>query len=138
MKNLWPSWRYRRLADGGIESRIFNGPGEVIGDGWRDSPAFIDDATEISDVNSTKEQENGEESIRPEDGHESEGTHGAEGRQEFETGDGKERQGREVLNFDGLSKDDLIAIADKGGVKIDRRWGRDRIEAALRAADGNG
>jgi hypothetical protein len=39
------------------------------------------------------------------------------------------------INFDGMSDDDLKEIAAKAGVKIDKRWGRKRLEDALRNAE---
>lgn len=135
MKKLWPSWRYRRGADGGIESRVFKGPDEITGDGWKDSPALIDvseDASapeaEISAIEPSKEHDHGEEASegaedRGPEPEESEGEEAGQG-----TGEGQ------VLNFDGLSKEAIIDIADKAGVKIDRRWSRARIIDALKEA----
>jgi hypothetical protein len=85
-KLYWPSWRYRRAENGGIEKRIFSGPNEIEGAGWVQSPADI----------------------------------------------GKEPEEPQALDFTGLSDDELREIAAKAGVKIDRRWGRARLEAALR------
>jgi len=130
MKKLWPSWRYRRLPDGGIESRIFNGPGEITGEGWEDSPALLGEvkaATNIEEKNDGEETDGRTrpEGQQPEDAQRSEGS---------EDGPGNGETSRQVLNFEGLSKEALIDIADKAGVKIDRRWSRNRIEETLRSA----
>ena len=36
------------------------------------------------------------------------------------------------ISFDGLSDDELRDIAAKAGIKVDGRWGRKRLEEALR------
>lgn len=41
----YPSFRYRRLANGDIESRIFDA--EPIEPGWKDSPAKVDIPEEV-------------------------------------------------------------------------------------------
>jgi hypothetical protein len=132
MKKLWPSWRYRRLPDGGIESRIFTGPGEITGEGWEDSPALLSEVKAASNIEEKNDGEETDGRTRPEGQHpEPEDAQRGEGR---EDGPGDGETGEQVLNFEGLSKEALIDIADKAGVKIDRRWGRSRIEDALRSA----
>ena len=80
------------------EARIFESPAHVpAGKGWVEHPSL---------VNSTKEQKNGKESVFPEDGTGPEDPGPYEGRQELEIG----QERREVLNFDGLSKDDLSGL----------------------------
>lgn len=104
MTQLWPSWRYRRAEDGGIESRIFQGPDDIEGEGWVDSPALIVSAPPPV-----------QESVEPD-------------RVESEPQETKQ------LDFSALSKEDLVEIAEKSGTHIDKRWGRARIEAALKEA----
>lgn len=35
-------------------------------------------------------------------------------------------------NLDGLSKDDLVKVAEDEGVEVDKRWGAEKIAAAIR------
>lgn len=107
----WPSWRYRRHEEGHIEKRIFQNASELMnaGEGWCASPADVDSHEALSAATGDPGGS---------DGHQGEEVASAPGE----------------LNFSGLDDEDLRDIAERAGVRIDRRWGRARLEAALRGA----
>jgi hypothetical protein len=119
MSLVWPSWRYRRHPETGeIEKRIFNSVSEAMnaGEGWVSSPADIDSAKALSPVLIGPEPSN--EPFGRELGVEPSGPNPATGE----------------IDFSGLDDVSLREIATNAGVKVDKRWGRARLEAELRNA----
>lgn len=100
----FPAWRYR-VVNNEIEKRVFHSEEEIPnGEGWGGVPHRNDDGSLFIEAEADAVVLAPEPEPEPE------------------------------IDFDNMTKADLIELADKLGVQIDRRWGRSRIEEALRSA----
>lgn len=122
MSSVWPSWRYRRNTETGeTDGRIFQNLSELInaGEGWCLSPADVD-------AQKAKEAAPVPVSVFGEQGSAEAISAATEAPDAANTPD--------EIDFTGLDMDALCDIAEKAGIKVDRRWGRTTLEAKLREA----
>lgn len=114
------SWAYRRAKDGSLESRIFTSKFHIpVDQGWTDSPAKVDDI-EVAPKSPKQEQvESAREVANAAIAH-------------------AEAANQELADALPDDKGALATQAEALGVKIDKRWGTDRIKEAIALAMVNG
>lgn len=106
-------WAYRRGQDGQLESQIFTSKFHIpVDQGWTDSPAKVDEvAKKKEQVDSARDVANAAISRA-------------------------DAANKELADAVAEDKSALVAQAEALGVKIDRRWGADRIKEAITQAGG--
>ena len=119
---VWPSCRYRRNPEtDDIDWHIFLNRNELFEaqerqGGWVNSPALVDSVEALSPA---------KDAPKPAEEHQDE---------QAQESENAETEQSDDLDFSGLDDDALRDIASKAGIKIGPRWGRARIEEALRSA----
>jgi hypothetical protein len=124
----WPSWRFRAHPEtGGLEKRVFHSQSEFMnaGEGWVQSPADIGKSPEKpaeapTAAKAPKATEAAPEAASP-------ATEAPAASSETQSA-----KPSGPIDFEGLDDAALRDIAEKAGIKIDKRWGRRRLEDALR------
>lgn len=113
---VWPSYRYRKHPETGHpDKRVFNSHSELLnaGEGWHRSPADIPSQKPSSPVLEAPAAPGEPAIVEP---------------------CANVANSPSEIDFSGLDDAALREIAAKAGVKVDKRWGRARLEAELKGA----